>query len=131
MAAVYTNVTSATHGSAIPNVKSFAPSGVTTPLREQSDGSRTPAIVGDGAKMLTATLEVSDTGADLNAKRGFANKASLVVTTQLENAPATVKTHTMTNMVLVNVALSTNQDNPNGYTLQYEQASDASTWSIA
>ena len=130
MAAVYTNVTACTFTTAIPNVKSITCTRTMTPLEEQSDGARAPSIVGDLANGIEISIEVSDTGADLQSRLGLANKASLVFTCQLESAPATVKTHTITNVVLLSCALSTAQDNPNGYTVTGRTATPASTWSI-
>jgi hypothetical protein len=131
MAATYTNITACTFTTAIPNVKSITVTQTKTPLEEQSDGARSPSIVGDLANGIEVSIEVSDTGASLVGRLGFANKASLVFTTQLDSAPATVKTHTITNVVLLTVALSTNQDNPNGYTITGRTTAPADTWSIA
>lgn len=131
MAAIYTNVTSATFTTAIPNVKSITVTQTKTPLEEQSDGARAPSIVGDLANGIEVSIEVSDTGASLVSRLGFGNKASLVFTCQLDSAPATVKTHTITNVVLLTVALSTAQDNANGYTITGRTAGPADTWSIA
>jgi hypothetical protein len=136
MAAVYTNITSVTHNSvAIANVKSITVTQTKTPLEEQSDGARAPSIVGDLANGIEVSIEVSDTGAlstsHSPARLGFAYKSSLVFTTQLDSAPATVKTHTITNIVLLTSAFSSNQDNPNGYTISGRTAAPADTWSIA
>ena len=131
MAAVYTNVTSCTHTTAINNVKSVSVTATKTPLEEQSDGARSPSVVGDLANGIEVSIECSDTGADMDARLGFANKADLVFTTQLDSAPATVKTHTIKNVVLLTCALSTNQDNPNGITLTGRTVGPTDTWSIA
>ncbi len=132
MAAVYTNITACTFNSvAIPNVKSVTITQTKTPLEEQSDGARAPSIVGDLANGIEVSIESSDTGASLVGRLGLAAKGSLVFTCQLDSAPATVKTHTITNVCLLTTALSTNQDNPNGYTTTGRTVAPSDTWSIA
>ena len=131
MAAVYTNITSCTFTTAIPNVKSISVTQAKTPLEEQSDGARAPSIVGDLANGIEVSIECSDTGALLGSRLGLANKASLVFVTQLDSAPATVKTHTITNVVLLTCALSTNQDNPNGWTITGRTQAPSDAWSVA
>jgi len=132
--AVYTNVSSCTHkANALDNVRMVNPTQERTGLYDQSDGDRTPRMVGDLTKKITGTIELSET-ADLTTiigYTGFAGKGNLVFTTQLETAPGTTKTHTLTDVVLLNISLSTNQDNPNGVTITFEAVDEDDTWSVA
>ena len=62
---------------------------------------------------------------------GFDNKGSFVYKEQLDSAAGTVKTHTITNIVMRTHGHSTNQDNPNGMTYSGANVGTDSVWSVA
>jgi len=132
MAAVYTNVEGVTFDAVtIDNVKSVTLNEEKTPLESQSDGARQGTIVGDMAYNVTATVEVEDTGIDYGTTLGLAGAGSLVFEIQLENAAATTKTITATNMVHMTAARSTDQANPGGITLTFRNKGADTSVSVA
>ncbi len=131
--ATYTNVTSCSHkGVTLTGVKSVTWNREITPVISQADGDRTGTVVGDGANAISVTIELEHQGTDPQAANlGLANKGNLVWTTQLVGTPGTVKTHTITDVVLTGIAESTDQANPNGQTLTGRCVDGADTYSIA
>ena len=119
MADTHTNVESITHN-AIPltGIKSVTLDRTTDPLLSQADGARGDSVVGDLGTNFDVSLEFESGGANANEGRvGFGQKGNLVFKTQLDSNPVTLKTYTVTNVVLGTWGVSTDQANPNGETL--------------
>ena len=134
MGAVYTNITSITHGgNAMENVKAISVNDELTLLYEQSDGARTPAACGNLTSKISGSVELSETAALTTylGYQGFSNKGNIAFVTQLDSAVGTTKTHTITDAILTTLAYSTSQDNPNGYTYNWECTDEGDTWSIS
>ena len=132
MAAVYTNVTSATHDSiALNNVKSVTVSSEVPHLVSKSDGKRSDAVVGDLGHIINVTVECEDTGVSFEGFLGKANEGDFVFTAQLDSAKTTVKIHTITDVVFSTADTSTDQGNPGGISLSGRTADEDDTHTIA
>ena len=132
MADVYTNVQDLKYGVVtIDNVKSITVDEDKGSLEGQSDGARQPSVVGTLGTSFTISIDLEDTGVDLGPLLGDCDGDSIVFKTSLDCAPATLKTHTVTNIILTTQGLSTDQGAPNTRTLTGRNLSQSSTWSIA
>ena len=130
--AVYTNVEQVTHDAvAINNVRSVSVDVSKPPLLSQSDGKRADSVVGDLGQAIGVTVEIEDDGVDYTAFIGKANEGDLVFKTQLDSAPATFKTITITDVVFASFSQSTDQAAPNTITLTGRAADQDDTYSIA
>lgn len=129
--AVSTNVQDCAHKVALTGVKSVQWNREITPIISQADGDRTGTIVGDGANLISVTVEIEHQGSDLESCLGLANKASLVWKSQDAGAPATLVTHTITDVVMTGIAEATDQANPNSVTLTGRCENGADTYSIS
>ena len=130
---VQTNVQSVLHN-AVPiiGVKTVTVDKTVDPLLSQADGARGDSVVGDLGTGYVVSLEAESDGLGVReGQTGFANKGSFVFKTQLDSNTATLKTYTLTNVVLGAWGVSTDQANPNGETLGGRSQSPADTLSVA
>jgi len=130
--AVHTNVEAVTH-KAVPvvGVKSITVDRTTDPLLSQADGARGDEVVGDLGTNFDVSLEMEADGTlAREALVGFANEGDLIFKSQLDSNSATLKTYTVTNVVLGTWGISSDQANPNGETLGGRTKDSADTISV-
>jgi len=115
----HTNVEAVKHGAVdIFNVKSITLDKVIDPLLGQSDGARGDSVIGDLGTRFDVAIEAESDGLSAReGQTGFDNIGTLVFKTQLDSAPATLRTYTVTNVWLGAWGISSDQANPNGETV--------------
>jgi len=131
MAAIYTNVSEAKHKTTvINNVKSVTANEELNLLLSQADGARGQVAVGELENTFAITVEAEETAQILAGIVGFVNRGTFTWKAQLETAPGTVKTFTITNTIVTGISRSTDQANPNGVTITIQQVGNDSVLTI-